>query len=893
MPAGTSRQQFDLSQLRPHLENGALVLTPNQRLARRIKAEWDQSQLALGKTHWQPVAVSALDHWLLKRWRSLVLGKVQPKPIPLTALQQQELWVRVIEADRADNDDYRLLQTTSAADLAKQARELLLRATVDMSAAGVASEFALDPDCSTFNRWLKAFEVELEVGHFTTYEDQLKQLLEAAVPEDACELVLVDFDDLPPLQRACIEHLASSVKELDSGPFAAETSAFSYPDRQAELAAVARWAANEYLSDPQCRLGILLADMNGDRGPLEYLLRREFDCLGEKYSALPVNFSTGITLERAPVVRDALRALSCCGEQISMVDVLGLITSRFVQARDRGSDRTVRLLQQLYDDGTRDISLGRLRSLARNVKVGDCKGTDLGEVLAACSELRLLRLNQSPSTWVAHFTQALNAWGWPGIGPLDSLEYQQVEAWYKVLEEFAGLDALIGSCDFHEAFSLLRRCCQNRISQPQTADSGIQVLGPLEGAGLQFDSIWFCGLQGNRWPAPARPNPFVPMALQKKHAMPHSSSEREWHYAATLMRQYQAGCRQLVASYSRQLDGVPELPSPLLLEFPLEDRGAQPDVPASWQRLQAELALEYTVDRQAPPVASAERADLRGGTGILQQQANCGFRAFAGKRLALEPLGEFRAGLSAAQRGSILHDALFALWGELGDSEGLGRLDAAASDALVVRAVSSAIDGVAEPVRLLVGMHCLDLEQQRLHDVLSQWLEIERQRPPFTVVAREKAITLQLGQLSLSLRVDRVDELADGSRLVIDYKSGRCKLSDWLGERPAQPQLPIYGLADNVSALAFAQVRTRDCKLLGLGAVGGIPGVQDDISKGVQRYSESDDWSSLLAEWERNLIALADKFLAGEANVDPLPAACSFCGFQSLCRVDIAGEERL
>ena len=108
MPAGTSRQQFDLSQLRPHLENGALVLTPNQRLARRIKAEWDQSQLVLGKTHWQPVAVSAPDHWLLKRWRSLVLGKVQPKPIPLTALQQQELWVRVIEADRADNDDYRL-----------------------------------------------------------------------------------------------------------------------------------------------------------------------------------------------------------------------------------------------------------------------------------------------------------------------------------------------------------------------------------------------------------------------------------------------------------------------------------------------------------------------------------------------------------------------------------------------------------------------------------------------------------------------------------------------------------------------------------------------------------------------------------------------------------------
>ena len=139
------------------------------------------------------------------------------------------------------------------------------------------------------------------------------------------------------------------------------------------------------------------------------------------------------------------------------------------------------------------------------------------------------------------------------------------------------------------------------------------------------------------------------------------------------------------------------------------------------------------------------------------------------------------------------------------------------------------------------------------------------------------------------MRVDRVDQLADGSRLVIDYKSGRNSLSQWLGQRPAQPQLPLYGLAEDVSALAFAEVRPRDGRFLGLGQVQGIKGVQSDIAKGVSRYSSCEDWASLLAEWQQNLARLAADFLAGEAAVDPLSTACNFCGLDPLCRVAIAG----
>ncbi len=891
--SSSSSKHFDLTRLRPWLESGHLLLTPNQRLARRIKAEWDRLQIAAGKSVWQPVAVKALDHWLQACWQSaIVSGDIEPKT-SLSLLQEKELWSKVIAADRQQNGDYRLLQTSSAEDLAKQARGNLLRARVDMQATAVKSEFTLDADCSTFARWLSSFERKITQLGCVTAEDRWQQLLLVAPGSDLPKVVLVDFDDLSPLQRSCINHLASAVQELASAAGEATIQARSYADRQQELSAIARWAAQEYQDDPDCSLGILLADMNGDRAPLEFLMRREFDSLGDKYNSLPVNFSTGITLDRAPVIRDALRILSVCGETLPMTDLLGLVNSRFTDCNEADSDRVVRLLHQLFDDGEEQLNLGRLRFLSRSVKAGGEQGLAMGERLASCSELRLQRLTQRPSDWVKSICDVLGVWAWPGEGPLDSLEFQQVEAWYKALQEFSGLDSLAGRVNFHTALGMLKRCCQNRISQPQTADSGIQVLGPLEAAGLPFDSIWFCGLQGNRWPAPARPNPFIPMALQRKHDMPHSSSEREWNYASTLTDQYRAACDRFIASYSRQLDGAPEVPSPLLGAFPLEHMEATVLIPEQWLAQASASSLEQNLNAQAPMVSKSEMSHIRGGSGILQQQANCPFRAFASKRLLLEPLGDYRAGLSAADRGSILHDALYVLWGEINDSAALHALGREALDEKIASASAAAINAVPESVRLLVGMHCLDLESQRLQKLMTQWVQLELARNPFKVVAREEPIDFKLGELSLSLRVDRVDELEDGSRIVIDYKSGRSSLADWLGERPSQPQLPLYGLAENVQALSFAQVRARDCRMQGLGSVEGIAGVQSDIAKAVKRYSDCEDWSSLMTQWQQNLGKLATDFLAGYAQVDPLPAACNYCGLQALCRVDVSAEEVL
>ena len=131
---------------------------------------------------------------------------------------------------------------------------------------------------------------------------------------------------------------------------------------------------------------------------------------------------------------------------------------------------------------------------------------------------------------------------------------------------------------------------------------------------------------------------------------------------------------------------------------------------------------------------------------------------------------------------------------------------------------------------------------------------------------------------------DRIDELANGGRLLIDYKLGDSHTQrQWLDTapgRPRRPQLPLYGLAhaETLRGLAFV--------VLAAGAV-EYRGWSDgsDAGAGVWAYpngvriylGDPNDWQSLLHYWRFSLTRLAERYVAGEANVDPLPFECTTC----------------
>jgi hypothetical protein len=187
-----------------------------------------------------------------------------------------------------------------------------------------------------------------------------------------------------------------------------------------------------------------------------------------------------------------------------------------------------------------------------------------------------------------------------------------------------------------------------------------------------------------------------------------------------------------------------------------------------------------------------------------------------------------------------------------------------------------------------------DIEHARLSRLVTEWLSYERERGPFDVVACEQAHDVSLSGLSMRLRLDRLDRLTDGTHALIDYKSGGAHVASWLGQRPDEPQLPLYFLTSGqaISVLTFARAkRGQRGKVFGFEGVSAVPDLLPDVGPIEQKSGMEKkgyiSWDVLIAEWEESINALAKHFVEGDALVDPKNGAltCSQCDLQSVCRI--------
>ena len=102
-------------------------------------------------------------------------------------------------------------------------------------------------------------------------------------------------------------------------------------------------------------------------------------------------------------------------------------------------------------------------------------------------------------------------------------------------------------------------------------------------------------------------------------------------------------------------------------------------------------------------------------------------------------------------------------------------------------------------------------EAARIAKTVRAWLdEFDRLRSPFTVAAVEASRPLALGGLQWTLRLDRIDTLADGGTAIIDYKTGKVAApAKWFDDRAQEPQLGLYWLAQHDFESRAADPRRR------------------------------------------------------------------------------------
>ena len=176
-----------------------------------------------------------------------------------------------------------------------------------------------------------------------------------------------------------------------------------------------------------------------------------------------------------------------------------------------------------------------------------------------------------------------------------------------------------------------------------------------------------------------------------------------------------------------------------------------------------------------------------------------------------------------------------------------------------------------------------------------EWLDLERQRGAFRVVALEQKKTFEACGVRVSLSLDRIDELEDGSRVVLDYKTGQVRPAGWFGERPGEPQLPLYAVACRdgggnaaLAGVAAAQIRPQGPAFAGVVRDEGIlPGLP--VRRKGPLAEAAASWPAVLDDWSGVLERLAARFHSGAAEVDPKNGlrTCreSYCELGPLCRI--------
>ncbi|HUO68152.1 MAG TPA: PD-(D/E)XK nuclease family protein, partial [Gammaproteobacteria bacterium] len=259
-----------------------------------------------------------------------------------------------------------------------------------------------------------------------------------------------------------------------------------------------------------------------------------------------------------------------------------------------------------------------------------------------------------------------------------------------------------------------------------------------------------------------------------------------------------------------------------------------------------------TVADRAPALAGTQ---LHGGTGMLSRQARCPLRAFCEYRLDARALDRAGIGMNGRLRGMATHRALEVLLADLPERERV-----AAKVAEVRAAAERALDEIFREARAPLSS-LFALETERLATALARFISLEQSRAPFRIVAVERKARIEVAGFELRVRIDRIDELGDGTVAILDYKtSERVTTKDWFRDRPRDIQVPLYAshAAERVSAAAIAAV-TADAEYRGYWRDGDFPGRPAQLSE----Y----DWPAQLGRWRTQIEALAREHAGGDTRV--------------------------
>ena len=874
------------------LRHGGLVVASSDRAARAVTAAYHRARRAEGLTAWSLPNVQNWEEFARHAWQQ----RAGRPGLVLNSKQEQALWAEIVAAHGGQAT---MLEGPlhRAAGLAMEAHRLL---------CGYAPQFlrpalrnSWQQDAGAFSRWLRAFDEACRAGGLMSASRTPLELIEALGTDTGLRapVMLAGFDRLLPVERRLFDAWGEW-REAPRAPAAARIFFHRGADERTELVSCALWCKRQLAANPGVRLLVVTQDAANRRGEIERAFLRYGLGGNEARAASPLyEFSLGVALKSVALARSALHVLGWLSAPIEEHALDWLFSTGYIAADEQESRSLTAFMRALRRRGWERTGW----------RFEEFSGQMPGELLPASWIARMRQAGRrleeftrrpsassgrtgaaTPIAWAELIPQLLQLAGWPGGRALSSAEFQAMRRFERVLDECASLGFDGRRIEWKDFLASLERAMSETLFAPESTDAPILIAGPAESAGLAADAIWFLGASEDAWPAAGAAHPFLPLDVQHSAAMPHASPQLDWDLAAAVTDRLLASAPEVHFSYARQREGVEARPSRLIVKAAGAPDDPPPDlaVPAI-----PEPQVIWFEDRGRIPFPGGL---VRGGAGTLTAQSQCAFKAFATARLGAQAWDPAEAGLTAAQRGSLLHEVLHSVWSNPPKGiRSLAELNSLKDPGAFAREHVRAVlrEKMPSGARQTMPPRYLGLEGIRLAELVTEWLKYEKERAQFQVEQTEVERNVTIEKLAFKLRLDRLDRLSDGTLLVIDYKTGDVSEKLWEMPRPDDVQLPLYtGYAldqetEPLGGLVFAKIRAGQRSFAGRmfeARTQLLPGLGGQSTLARNKLKPQD-----LREWREYIEKMARDFLDGRAEVNPrdYPNTCERCGLQTICRV--------
>ncbi len=434
------------------------------------------------------------------------------------------------------------------------------------------------------------------------------------------------------------------------------------------------------------------------------------------------------------------------------------------------------------------------------------------------------------------------------------------------------------------------------IRQEDLHSKPIQVLGQLEGLGLDFDEIVIMQSQSDFLPSKVKYNSFLPISIQKKYYLDKASFEKENYIAKNWIINLAKNTKKLIFTYTSD-----EIKSGSYLiknisnidlinyKYPIDIQKYSNTQKISNAKnakniKKMQKALDNQIQNEEPIYVS--NAEIKGGIDLLNTINQCYFKSFSKYRLKLSPIKYGQESNKYINRGTILHLTLE----EIFKNENLYQLDN---------------KDLRKYIQNIITKESNKIYKYRSNSLLE---EVEKKylfNLIYTLIERNKLLTsnlkptqfelytqLIIDEIKLNIKIDRIDTLISDKNktIILDYKYKKetpidLKYFQSLPNRIADCQLIAYLIAyPNAKGATYALLHHEQKDKTYIAIMDKDLDFIDDLDKSIVSVL-SCNINHMKEQWSLFLSEILQYYIEGNASINPIAKACTHCDFKLICHI--------